>query len=1018
MVGLPTNGSDNGQEDQYVTKCELYKGILPNVNDYVYCIAENGVSTAGWVLDKAMNNQVTQISAAEWGIALGEAAKWGGVFAPIAAIVCAVEIVAGCLARNSNRIFKGFAGAWLAWPTTVMALLIFGRLIAIGDWLSSQALYSGIASFEGVLDAALGVGASVGAGAILGASIAASMVATVGTGGAAILVVVIMAAFALLGIFLLTIVMGLVTYGQMVAAVFAPIGVMLIGYEPTRKWAKMWATSAVTLVLTKPILSGIIALNLKLIANGDDSWLTGTVGMLLAVAAPGAVFKMVGFTGEHLAGAAKAGLGATQKALAGAADSLGKTMGEAHKDRVALDAQAGDLLAGKTSSKDASSGKSKSITGAKEGEKGGSSGSEAGWSDEDKQDVAAAQTVEESARRDLHKEGAAAGEDAASSHGVKEAEARHQDASKQTQAAKAAANTTDGQGKAAIKESAGEHRQTSANLADAKDAYRKNPTPENLANVNKAKAVHEAAGKKLDAAMASAEASGFDRSGINKAAAAHTDAVNALYDGGQPGDTAGADMGAVTEAARAYGQTQADVAGAEANYAQNPSDENRDLLSDAQDRQAVAGANLDATAGIPAGDSGGDVSSRRDQVAAAAIAHSDATQNLADAQAAHRDNPTPETEAALAQATQNHAATKQNLDRAMGRQQPTPPLSDKTGAAAAKAAAAKQAAESSVSAAKAARDANPGLEENRTQARQAPNAAKAVGEAAAAVNALHATASNPTSTPAQQLAAAQTAYSSATKATEATGAAVQVAQTAHNASGGARGSSAHTREALQQAETAHTLAGELQAEVGAALNQAHQSESLAANCQDAGLQLDAHMAAATAPEWRRDAVLDAAEQHTTTGEPRQQAAAGLAAARTRYDAAPSADTKTALELCEARFTEADQAHSEARTALTGQVQAARQGPQRPKNMREARFQVAQTMPGIQGSSFSGNNGVGGRMGSHYFITKRLLGVNAANNEQRVRNWGEDKTTAAGVWIKDGVKNTASKVSNQFSGGKR
>jgi len=63
----------------------------------------------------------------------------------------------------------------------------------------------------------------------------------------------------------LTLVLAAVTYGQILLATFAPVAFMAISFEPARKMVSKWATTAVSLMLIKPIVAGIIALNLRLI---------------------------------------------------------------------------------------------------------------------------------------------------------------------------------------------------------------------------------------------------------------------------------------------------------------------------------------------------------------------------------------------------------------------------------------------------------------------------------------------------------------------------------------------------------------------------------------------------------------------------------------------------------------------------------------------------------------------------------------------------------------------------------
>ncbi|WP_166850915.1 hypothetical protein [Isoptericola sp. BMS4] len=250
-----------------------------------------------WLLNLAFNNPLTVISASEWQAAFGQAAKWGGVFAVVAVAMCAVEIIAGMISSDHGRILRGWVWAILAWPLTAASLLVYSRLVNASDWLTT-----------GILNSITAPEVVAGSAAVTGATSAAttamvSMLLGVGTLSTWWLALIFVG-LALLPVIGLVIVLGIVTFGQIALAAFAPVALMLIGFRGTRAMSSKWLQMAVALLLTKPIAAGIVALGCALGSEGGaDGLILGIIAITMAVGSPALAFSFVGFAGAQLGGA-------------------------------------------------------------------------------------------------------------------------------------------------------------------------------------------------------------------------------------------------------------------------------------------------------------------------------------------------------------------------------------------------------------------------------------------------------------------------------------------------------------------------------------------------------------------------------------------------------------------------------------------------------------------------------------------------------------------------------------------
>ncbi len=318
--------------------------------DFVDGIVEGMGEALVWLLDLAFNNPLTVVSAAEWQAALGQAARWGAVFAVVAVAICGVEIFAGIIASDHGRILRGWVWAILAWPLTAASLLVFSRLVNASDWLTTA-----------ILDSIQAPEAVTGAVAVTGATSAATTALVGMLLGVSVLstwwLALVFVGLALLPVIGLVMVLGAVTFGQIALAGFAPIALMLIGFRGTRAMSTKWLQMAVALLLTKPIAAGIIALGCAVGAQGGaDGLILGIIAVTVAMGSPALAFSFVGFAGAQLGGALTAHADKV-KGVAGSVAYAGANQGVAAlRDRLGGAAKSAATTAGAGTARAASGG--------------------------------------------------------------------------------------------------------------------------------------------------------------------------------------------------------------------------------------------------------------------------------------------------------------------------------------------------------------------------------------------------------------------------------------------------------------------------------------------------------------------------------------------------------------------------------------------------------------------------------------------------------------------------------------
>ena len=278
--------------------------LASSVTSYIAGILE---SMASWMWSFISGSfGVSDIDASEWGIVSGLTNWWVVVMMTPLVVVMIVQLIAGLISQQPRRIGRALLGGALAVPLVYLATNLMAKLSSFTDSASTALLatlgkdpYVVFMRLFGFQKAAAGSGrewdiVSLSSGTTGGPSGAVVVTAI------AILVVWILA-------FILMCSMIFRSFALIVLAAVVPVALMLLPWERTKSWSRIWCETVIALLIAKPLAATVLAVAVKLFANSTSfsGLASGAVGMVLACAAPLMALKLVSFAGGEIAGAAQ-----------------------------------------------------------------------------------------------------------------------------------------------------------------------------------------------------------------------------------------------------------------------------------------------------------------------------------------------------------------------------------------------------------------------------------------------------------------------------------------------------------------------------------------------------------------------------------------------------------------------------------------------------------------------------------------------------------------------------------------
>jgi hypothetical protein len=287
-------------------------GIVSQANDdfassvtaYIAGILENMASWMWSFISGAFG--VSNIDASVWTIVSGLTNWWIVVMMTPLVVVMIVQLIAGLVSQQPRRIGRALIGGALAVPLVFVATSLMGKLSSFTDSASTALLqtlgtdpYVVFMRLFGFQRAPAGSGR---AWDVISMSVgsAAGPVGGVVVTAIAVLVVWILS-------FILMCSMIFRSFALIVLSAVAPVALMLLPWERTKSWTRIWCETVVALLIAKPLAATVLAVAVKLFANSTSfsGLASGAVGMVLACGAPLMALKLVSFAGGEIAGAAQ-----------------------------------------------------------------------------------------------------------------------------------------------------------------------------------------------------------------------------------------------------------------------------------------------------------------------------------------------------------------------------------------------------------------------------------------------------------------------------------------------------------------------------------------------------------------------------------------------------------------------------------------------------------------------------------------------------------------------------------------
>lgn len=273
---------------------------------------------------------VSDIDSSEWGIVSGLTNWWVVVMMTPLVVVMIVQLIAGLVSQQPRRIGRALLGGALAIPLVYLATSLMSKLSSFTD-SASAALLATLGKDPYVVFMRLFGFQKAAAGSGRDWDLVSLSTGTTGGPTGAVVVTAIAVLVVWILSFILMCSMIFRSFALIVLAAVAPVALMLLPWERTKSWSRMWCETVIALLIAKPLAATVLAVAVKLFANSTSfsGLASGSVGMVLACAAPLMALKLVSFAGGEIAGAAQVAGGGHVASRAGSFTSrqLGRQFG-------------------------------------------------------------------------------------------------------------------------------------------------------------------------------------------------------------------------------------------------------------------------------------------------------------------------------------------------------------------------------------------------------------------------------------------------------------------------------------------------------------------------------------------------------------------------------------------------------------------------------------------------------------------------------------------------------------------
>lgn len=249
-------------------------GIVSQANDnfassvtsYIAGILESMASWMWSFISGAFG--VSDIDASEWGIVGGLTNWWVVVMMTPLAVVMIIQLIAGLVSQQPRRIGRALLGGALAVPLVYLATNLMAKLSSFTDSASTALLaslgkdpYVVFMRLFGFQRAEAGSGREwdvVSLSAGTNGDLSGAVVVT----AIAVLVVWILA-------FILMCSMIFRSFALIVLAAVAPVALMLLPWEKTKSWSRMWCETVIALLIAKPLAATVLCGGSEIVCGFD-----------------------------------------------------------------------------------------------------------------------------------------------------------------------------------------------------------------------------------------------------------------------------------------------------------------------------------------------------------------------------------------------------------------------------------------------------------------------------------------------------------------------------------------------------------------------------------------------------------------------------------------------------------------------------------------------------------------------------------------------------------------------------
>ena len=267
-----------------------------------------------FIADMITNSFGGTIGQGSWDVAHGQFLFWVSVMLPVVMIIALVQIGIAMIVQDWHRMGRTAIGAILAVPFS--AISVWGMQQASGvtdsvttdltSTIQGSGLSTALLKIMGLAMVPSQATDSIMAAATMNATGVPNQLMLLGAAssqsvGEYVLALMIVGLMAIASLFLF-IAMAIRTFGLLVLAALAPVGLMMLGQAKLGAWAQRWMSLSVGLLLAKPLAAGVLLLSVQLTSSTPNlGFMLVCAGAIVAAAfSPLWATKLVSFAGAEV----------------------------------------------------------------------------------------------------------------------------------------------------------------------------------------------------------------------------------------------------------------------------------------------------------------------------------------------------------------------------------------------------------------------------------------------------------------------------------------------------------------------------------------------------------------------------------------------------------------------------------------------------------------------------------------------------------------------------------------------